>query len=450
MYKNKCNEEDPFYVYKLNNKMLNGEPSYVFKSSRQMAELAFQLDFEKDGFLKNEYVFFDGKHDRIQGFKSLTLWTLHPISRKLVWLAIMDAEHEDETNLVIFWNTVNKMLQDYLKDPDYKFNPIGFVCDENHANWSSISKVYGELAANRVTSCEFHFKQSVMRHSRKLDCDDGLFIDLSNKLLNALTLSEFESAVNQMEALVQLHPTLVHWFQWWTKRKSHIFKAFKSESAPNSNLAEVGHAKLQSIGRPKMSLIECAREDVVLAVRQGVELKAFEEGVKCGGKGPTQLARHSKKHKDELKRAKAYGDEVIGGNPKLPPKKKFIPSSGKHRPADKVKNKGKNNKIFSLMFHHQILNLKICYGCKREFVNRNRSPPHDLILRHYCQRTYKNKDGVLKIAKEPTAAYFHLKLDCARRTAPTMELSDIVIHDEIRGHLSPGHKQVLVNFGIVL
>ena len=43
----------------------------------------------------------------------------------------------------------------------------------------------------------------------------------------------------------------------------HIFQAFKPHDAPATNFAEVGHSRLAIVGRPKMSLFEAAREDVL-------------------------------------------------------------------------------------------------------------------------------------------------------------------------------------------
>lgn len=72
-----------------------------------------------------------------------------------------------------------------------------------------------------------------------------------------------------------------------------------------------------------------------------------------------------------------------------------------------------------------------------------------MILKHFCHREYKNDQG--KIVQSPTvqAAYFHLKLDCARKVVTNMELSDIIIiHDEMKKSLSTGHKETLRKFGL--
>ena len=40
---------DKYYIYKVNDMNLNGKLSYVFKSSRKMAELAIKMDQDNNG-----------------------------------------------------------------------------------------------------------------------------------------------------------------------------------------------------------------------------------------------------------------------------------------------------------------------------------------------------------------------------------------------------------------
>ena len=40
-------QKDPFHIYKLNCKGINGEPSYVFKTSSKALELAIKMDEKK-------------------------------------------------------------------------------------------------------------------------------------------------------------------------------------------------------------------------------------------------------------------------------------------------------------------------------------------------------------------------------------------------------------------
>ena len=82
-FKEYCDKKDEFYVYKVNDKRWNADlPSFVFKSSKQKAKIATQMDKNGDHFLKGEYCFFDGKCKRCRGFVTLTSSVYHPLLRK--------------------------------------------------------------------------------------------------------------------------------------------------------------------------------------------------------------------------------------------------------------------------------------------------------------------------------------------------------------------------------
>ena len=50
-------QKDPFLIYKINSRNLNGEPSYVFKMSRIQARLAVAMDEKNDDFFATSIVF---------------------------------------------------------------------------------------------------------------------------------------------------------------------------------------------------------------------------------------------------------------------------------------------------------------------------------------------------------------------------------------------------------
>ena len=139
--------------------------------------------------------------------------------------------------------------------------------------------------------------------------------------------------------------------------------------------------------------------------------------------------------------------------------KVYVARHSKHRPpTTQPKKKVKNVKVagpdkserlhFHLAFYHMVLNLKRCYGCKKEFSDRNKKPPNDVIIKHFCHRVYKNANGVETITKNLQAAYFHLNLNCIRKVVPNMELRHILINDDVKEHLSVEHKMVLRKFGL--
>lgn len=76
--------------------------------------------------------------------------------------------------------------------------------------------------------------------------------------------------------------------------------------------------------------------------------------------------------------------------------------------------------------------------------------PNDVILKHFCHRRYRDGDGKFTETKSLKAAYFHLKLDCVRKVVPQMELSHVIINDEISQVLTDGHKKLLQKFGLCL
>jgi len=55
-----------------------------------------------DHFLSSEFCFFDGKRKRSRGFVTLTASVYHPLLRKQIPLVTMEAESEDQTNIILF------------------------------------------------------------------------------------------------------------------------------------------------------------------------------------------------------------------------------------------------------------------------------------------------------------------------------------------------------------
>ena len=339
VFKKKCDEKDRYLIFKVNNRDLNGEPSYVFKSSKAMVELAISLDKDRDGPMRFEYAFVDAKHDRCRGFKTVTLWAYNDVMRKLVCLAIMEAEQENTENLIRFWQLLNEMLQDFTQMNGYKFNPYGFVADENHANWNSIRKVFGEKSLERVVSCEFHYKQSVQRQANKLGVDSTKFKLVANDMLLAPTVQQFKLACSEMQSILTNNSQLQGWYRWWYDRRTHIFAAFKVAGAPASNLAEVGHSKLQSVGRCYMSILESAREDVACALRQEAQMKVFTSGLPVGGRGRNYTQRKAMEYKAGMKRAAAYAAELDDVEISASRDSVFVPKTGSHRPPEKHSTK---------------------------------------------------------------------------------------------------------------
>lgn len=487
LFREKCNEKDEYLIYRVNNRGLNGEPSYVFKSSLHMAKLALSMDRHSNSVMSAEYAHVDATHTHCRDFKTITLWTYHPVLRKLLRIAVMEVEHENTENLTTFWQILNDMLRKVSADSSRVFNPAGFVADEHHANWNSIRHVFGNDAVNRTVSCEFHYRQSVHRHARTLGDSVAAdeFVILADAMLMALGVNDFNEACAKMSSFTSEHSSLADWYKWWYTRRTHIFRAFKPVNAPASNLAEVGHAKLQSVGRPYMSLLEAAREDVASAIRQDTEIKLFENGLPTGGRGASDNKRKVSMYKQQLKRAAAYAADLAASRADINLfNNKYVPLNGRHCPPvkrrkylqqqprvnEKTKTTKRNPEVdislshkkkcmrkttkqsttFHVVLFNKVANLKRCYGCGKVFSAVHRKPPHDLILKNYCHRQYINKQGVPAASPNTQACYYHLNLNCTRRIEPNMELTDIIVHSEIKEMLTEGHRNLLETFGIMV
>lgn len=117
-------------------------------------------------------------------------------------------------------------------------------------------------------------------------------------------------------------------------------------------------------------------------------------------------------------------------------------------PSTSFSTKSHKSGSFHVGLFGQIQNLLKCSGCGNSFTAVHRKPPHDLILKNFHYRRYINKSGVQVKSPHLPAAYYHLKLNCTRRVEPRMELSDIIVHDELLQLLTNGHKQLLMQFGV--
>ena len=78
-------------------------------------------------------------------------------------LATMEVEKENTEMVKPFFDLLNKALQEYISNPNYKFNPCMILTDKVGANLQGIKDVFGPKYLDRITSCHFHFKQCTCR-----------------------------------------------------------------------------------------------------------------------------------------------------------------------------------------------------------------------------------------------------------------------------------------------
>ena len=108
-----CDTLDKYLIYKIHDSSMTRQgSSYVFKSSRKMAQLSPNLDHDQALWcpLMEELAYFDGMHRRCEGWKTLTLWLFHPLSKRLNRIATMEVKGETSDNCAKFWEMLNEMM----------------------------------------------------------------------------------------------------------------------------------------------------------------------------------------------------------------------------------------------------------------------------------------------------------------------------------------------------
>lgn len=346
-FKEYCDKKDLLYVYKINDRRGNpDQPSYVFKTSSRKAKIALDMDMNGDHFMNSEYCFFDGKHNRCRGFITLTASVYHPLLRKQIPLATMEAEKENSANVELFWTLFNEALVKVAQRP-VKFNPIGWCTDMAGANIAGISKVYGD--PTRIKSCEFHFKDHRNKKAKKLDSGSAVeFKDLCDDLLHSTTTAGYDSAKKRMDDFISAKEErmfLESWVSWWHARRGYIFRAFAPKDAPQMNQAEVIHAGWVHRDRPNLSLLDACQADIRDALLLDVELSSYQSGSALGGTGPSFAERQRSKHLRELQKAKRMGKELFPDENNgllIDPKSSHCPRATKKRTQQTQQRKLQN------------------------------------------------------------------------------------------------------------
>ena len=131
-----------------------------------------ETEVEPTNSLSLEWVYMHGMHSRVQGYKTVTLWT-YPGMNKVMALAIVECQNENTQMIKHFLQTFNKCLQHYTGIDDYKFDPYGIMCDEGGANMNAIEEVFGKefMACKRVVTGQWHFKSCARRQLQGIDKD---------------------------------------------------------------------------------------------------------------------------------------------------------------------------------------------------------------------------------------------------------------------------------------
>ena len=472
---------DKYLIYKIHDENMTGQgKSYVFKSSRKMANLMRNMDQndEVNSPIMQEPCYFDGMHKRCQGWKTLTLWVFHPSSRRLMRLCTMEIKGETADSIAIFWTTLNEMLTEVAGRETF-FNPWMFITDEAGANHNGILRVFGQAGVRKSRTCQFHFKQSLQRMLVKFPATlnelKSEFEEMMLQLLTVSTISEFQELQSRLIQISSLVPCIESGLKWWLARRSNIFPVFRGYCLASVNMAEIGHSTLKRV-KP-LALVDAAWDDVCSMVMQEQEHTKFLEGRSYSfGKGPSVADVAEKEKKAQRKRSRTYQEAFkenllqtcdedplflpnkrarhreperavhgVEGNPLQPIQPSGSANAATQPTASQPKKLGSQDNPPLLAFL-QGFKITTCFGCKKKFAASQKNPPDDLIIKLQVKRDRLINNNWVPGWKT-SWGYFHLSLNCIKLVKSYLEVEDIYIPNNIRENLTADHVQKLQKMG---
>ena len=165
--------KDRYLVYKWECTLMGGKASYVFKTTTVSMKIAGMMagkikvggDYSS---LAREPAFFDGMHKRVKFYVTLTSWVFHPPICSMLMLAVMDTPREHSDDIEIFFDTFNKAVAEYLKEPEYIWDPYLIMMDHKGANFEALECVNGEdFWKYKTVTCQWHFLHCAEKYITK-------------------------------------------------------------------------------------------------------------------------------------------------------------------------------------------------------------------------------------------------------------------------------------------
>ena len=467
---------DKFYIYRIRNWNLNGGSDYVFKSSRKMEEMAILMDVKgPEHILQLENAYFDATHTWVYGFKTFTMWLIHPAMKQILRLASMELHSENYLDISLFLHLFNEMLVEISNRPGCKFNPRYFVCDEGGANYKAVLEVYGEdFVRHRVKGSQWHFKSDVKNHINKVGPSHReRFAEICTEMCHITTVSAFNDLLTELKLIVDLYSELQGFVKYWDLRKTHVFAPFRGGGLPGMNMSEPGNASFKPAGT--MHLVHTAKYDVSSMMLQESQIDMFQHNlIPCTGRAPTKETRDVKDRAQQLHVAKDFAnifdnveDVLSKARQGVKLNSYLLAKNSKHRaPARKtggncakkntaqkvteatdaqltaqcikamtimdceVSPESKGNKIDNLptivratdMIHR-------CCGCRGHIKATDKEYPHNRVFRRHGVVGYLNRVKNEWVESEQNI-HFHLKMSCLRKNDGTMEALYIATNDE--------------------
>ena len=265
--KQKQDEEDPLHIFKIDDKKLNGKPSFVFKLSTPMVCIALLMD--QNNKVKTHFqdavAFMDGLLSRVVDYITLMLWVHNPVIHHLQYIACIECESKNTENITTFLTLVNEMLRQVKGDPNM-WAPKCIMANENGANKNAVGNVFGE-DLQKTRSCQWHYLRCAHKQSYRI-IDNAMkerFLQLTNSMVkDAVTKTLYIQYCKELYTICQKFKT-TKWLDFWHERCAHYVPGFCRYGYLGLNLAEPGQSSMRT---KRMTIVDAAFDDILKQMHQ--------------------------------------------------------------------------------------------------------------------------------------------------------------------------------------
>ena len=109
----------------------------------------------------------------------------------------------------VFWRLFIQAFKEGNKTND-KYSLQEWISDMASSNFNGLIRLYGEEVLEKIKGCEFHFMNSVNKHSRNRTEKADVFKALAKELLIASSEGAYFSAYEDTKAFISSDENLKH------------------------------------------------------------------------------------------------------------------------------------------------------------------------------------------------------------------------------------------------
>ena len=191
------------------------------------------------------------------------------------------------------------------------FNPNLIIADKATSIKNAVARKLGaEQMQNRYSTCQLHFKSSILQHCSFVIGDKRAifqYMQLSVNLMKAVDPTTYNLLKKEMNDFIskteRRHEYLMNWFEFYDSRRTGWSNAFRNPDLPQTNKGEAGNAHYSAVtGLTGLTLdmgVKCmiAEYHVYAGCRRGIVNGQYK-----GGKGPSRVAMDEKMIKETFSR----------------------------------------------------------------------------------------------------------------------------------------------------